>query len=128
MLVTHLISVKESIMRLLTANPGKWFSSRAISAHLRAELGRDVKPTCCLLRLAKSGHVLRAYKPTPLSSSTTGRHEMIYRWSGRPYRDEIQRISRLPYDDLPPIDRAKIMRYLSARYPGLPAWYRRAML
>lgn len=115
-------------MRLLTDNPRKWFSSRAITAHLQADLGRDIKPTCDLLRLVKSGHVLRAHKPRHLTETKTGNPEMIYKWSGKPYRDEIERISQLPYDDLPPTDKAKLMRCLSAHYSDLPAWYRRMML
>lgn len=125
---THLISIKGSIMRLLTVDPPKWFTSRAIKAHLQTELGRNIKPTCYLLRLVKSGHVLRAHKPRHLTKSKIGNPEMLYKWSGRPYRDEIERISHLPYDDLPPTDKAKIMRCLSAHYPGLPSWYRRIML
>lgn len=123
-----LITVKESVMRLLTANPEKWFSSRAITVHLQTELGRNIKPTCYLLRLVKSGHILRAYKPRHLTRSKIETQEFIYKWSGRPYRDEIQRIRRLPYDELSPTDKAKIMRCLSAHYPGLPAWYRLMML
>ncbi|MCB1552109.1 MAG: hypothetical protein KDJ26_08960 [Alphaproteobacteria bacterium] len=124
----HLLSVKGSIMRLLIENPRKWFSSRAITAHLQVDLGRDIKPTCDLLRLVKSSHVLRAYKPRYLTKSKTGNPEMIYKWSGKPYRDEIERISQLPYDDLLPTDKAKLMRCLSAHYPNLPLWYRRMML
>lgn len=115
-------------MRLLIANPEKWFGSRAITAHLQAELGRKIKPTCYLLRLVRSGHILRAQKPAHLVKSKNGRRELVYKWSGMPYRDEIQRINQLPYDDLSPTDKAKIMRCLSAHYPGLPAWYRRMML
>lgn len=124
----HLISVKESIMRRLTASPGKWFSSRLIAAHLQAELGRSIKPTSYLLRLVKSGHVERAYKPHHLIHSKNGRQEFIYKWSGRPYHDKIEAIKRMPYDDLPPTDRAIIMRFLSAHYPGLPSSYQRMML
>ena len=124
----ELQSVKGSIMRLMTANSQKWFSSRAITAHLKAELGRDIKPTCDLIRLIKSGHILRAHKPRHLTRSKIGRPEFIYKWSGRPYRDEIQRIRQLPYDELCPTDKAKIMRCLSAYYPDLPTWYRRMML
>lgn len=115
-------------MRLLTGNPQNWFSSRAVTVHLEADLGRNIKATCDLLRLVKSGHVLRAHKPGHLRKSKTGKPEMLYKWSGKPYRDEIERISQLPYDDLTPADKAKLMRCLSAHYPGLPAWYRRMML
>ncbi|MCC6598057.1 MAG: hypothetical protein IT559_04650 [Alphaproteobacteria bacterium] len=87
-------------MRLLTTNPHKWFSSRAIAAQLQAEMGRNIKPTCDLLRLVKSGHVLRAHKPRHLTKSKIGNPEMLYKWSGKPYKDEIERISQLPYDDL----------------------------
>lgn len=125
---SHLTSVKQSIMRLLTAHPQKWFTSRAITAHLREELGREIKPTCYLLLLVLSGHVLRAHKPRHLMKSKTGRTEYLYKWSGRPYVDKIQRLSQLPYDDLRPIDRAQLMRCLGAHYPNLPAWYRRMML
>ena len=124
----HLISVKESIMRLLTASPGKWFSSRAITAHLQAEQGRNIKPTSYLLRLVKSGHILRAYKPRHLIRSKNGQKELIYKWSGRPYHDKIEAIRRTPYNDLAPTDRAIIMRCLSAHYPGLPGPYQRMML
>lgn len=124
----RLVSVKEAIMRLLIVSPGKWFSSRAITAHLYAELGRNIKPTSYLLRLVKSGHVLRAYKPRHLINSKNGQKEFIYRWSGRPYRDKIEAIKRTPYDDLPPTDRAILMRCLSAHYPGLPGPYQRMML
>lgn len=124
----HLISVKESVMRLLTASPGKWFSSRAITAHLQAELGRNIKPTSYLLRLVKSGHILRAYKPRHLIRSKNGQKEFIYKWSGRPYHDKIEAIRRKPYNDLAPTDRAIIMRCLSAHYPDLPGPYQRMML
>lgn len=121
-------STKEAIMELLTANPRKWFSSRAITAHLQTELSRNIKPTVYLLRLVKSGHVQRAYKPTHLIKSKNGQHEYIYRWSGRPYHDKIERIRNLPYDDMKPTDKAIIMRFLNAHYPGLPGWYQRMML
>lgn len=124
----HLIAIKESIMRLLTANPRKWFSSSAITTHLHAELGRNIKPTAYLLRLVKSGHVLRAYKPRHLIRSKNGQQEFIYKWSGRPYQDKIEAIKHMPYDDLQPTDRAIIMRFLSAHYPGLPGPYQRMML
>jgi hypothetical protein len=122
------ISVKEAIMRLLIDNRGKWFCSRTITAHLHAELGRNIKPTAYLLRLVKSGHVLRAYKPRHLTRSKNGQQEFIYKWSGRPYQDKIEAIKRMPYDDLQPTDRAIIMRCLSAHYPGLPGSYQRMML
>ncbi len=124
----HLISVKESVMRLLTASPGKWFSSHLITTHLHAELGRNIKPTAYLLRLVKSGHVERARKPAHLVKSKNGQQEFIYRWSGRAYHDKIESLKQLPYDDLPPTDRAIIMRFLSAHYPGLPGSYQRMML
>lgn len=122
------LSIKGSIMQLLTDNPRKWFSSRAITTHLQEELGRNVKPTCYMLRLVISGHVLRAYKPRHLKKSKTDNPEMLYKWSGRPYMDEIERISKLPYDNLRSTDKAKLMRCLSAHYPDVPAWYRRMML
>lgn len=115
-------------MRLLTDNPRKWFSSQSITVHLKAKLGRDIKPTCYLLRLVKSGHVLRGHKPTYLTRSKIDNPEMLYKWSGRLYKDEIERISRLPYNDLPPTDKAKFMRCLIAHYPDLPVWYRRMIL
>ncbi len=124
----NLISVKESVMRLLIGSRKKWYSSRAITEHLKIELGRNIKPTSYLLRLVKSGHVERAYKPRHLTSSKSGKQEFIYRWSGRPYRDKIEAIKHMPYDDLSPIDRAIIMRCLSAHYPGLPGPYQRMML
>jgi hypothetical protein len=124
----HLISVKESVMRLLTAKPGKWFSSGAITAHLKAELGRNIKPTAYLLRLVKSGHVLRAYKPRHLIRSKNRQQEFIYKWSGRAYHDKIEAIKDTPYDNLSPTDRAIIMHFLSAHYPGLPGSYQRMML
>lgn len=46
----------------------------------------------------------------------------------RSYRDKIEAIRHMPYDDMPPIDRAIIMRCLSAHYPGLPGPYQRMML
>ncbi len=122
------ISVKEAIMRLLIGNRGKWFSSRLITEHLNAELGRNIKPTAYLLRLIKSGQVQRAYKPAHLIKSKNGQHEYIYRWSGRPYHDKIERIKGLPYDDMKPTDKAIIMRFLNAHHPGLPGWYQRMML
>lgn len=115
-------------MRLLTANRRKWFSSRAITAHLQAELGRKIKPTSYLLRLVRSGHIERAYKPRHLTNSKNGQQEFIYRWSGRPYHDKIETIRRMSYDALSPTDRAIIMRCLSAHYPGLPGPYQRMML
>lgn len=124
----HLMSVKESVMRLLTANPKKWFSSRAITAHLHAELGRNIKPTSYLLRLVRSGHIERAYKPRHLINSKSGKQEFIYWWSGRSYHDKIEAIKRMPYDDMSPIDRAIIMRFLNAHYPNLPGSYQRMML
>ncbi len=123
----HLMTVKAAIMHLLSAHPRKWIASRAITAHLQAELGRNIKPTCYLLRLVLSGHIMRAHKPWSLTKSKTGRPEYLYKWSGRPYRDKIHRLSQLPYDDLRPIDRAQLMRCLSAHYHDLPAWYRRMM-
>jgi hypothetical protein len=122
------ISIKEAIMRLLIDNRGKWFSSHLITAHLHEELGRNIKPTVYLLRLVKSGHIERAYKPLHIIRSRNGQQEFIYRWSGRPYRDKIEAIKRMSYDDMPPIDRAIIMRFLSAHSPGLPGPYRRMML
>lgn len=124
----HLISVKQSVMRLLTANPGKWFSSRLIAEHLQAELGWNIKPTVHLLRLTRSGHIERAYKPAHLINSKNGQKEYIYRWSGRPYHDKIEAIKQLPYDNMKPTDRAIIMRFLSTHYSTLPGWYRRMML
>lgn len=115
-------------MRRLTASPGKWFSSRLITAHLQAELDRNIKPTAYLLRLVKSGHVLRAYKPRHLILSKNGQQEFIYKWSGRPYHDKIERLKLLPYEEMSPTDRAIIMRCLSAHYPGLPGPYQRMML
>jgi hypothetical protein len=115
-------------MRLLTDNRGKWFSSRLIAAHLHTELGRNIKPTSYLLRLVKSGHIQRAQKPIHLIHSKNGQQEFIYRWSGRPYHDKIEAIKRMSYDDLSPTDRAIIMRFLSAHYPGLPGLYQRMML
>lgn len=124
----NLISVKESVMRLLTGSRKKWYSSRAITAHLKAELGRDIKPTSSLLQLVKSGHIERAYKPPYLINSKNGKQEYIYRWSGRPYHDKIERLKKLPYENMPPTDRAIIMRFLKAHYPDLPGWYQRMML
>jgi hypothetical protein len=121
-------SIKGSIMVLLTASPGKWFSSHAITAHLHAELGRYIKPTCYLLLLVKSGHILRGHKPRHLIRSKNGQQEFIYRWSGRPYHDKIEAIKHTPYNDLPPTDKAIIMRFLSVHYPGLPGPYQRMML
>ncbi len=115
-------------MRLLIDNRGKWFSSRAITAHLQAELGRNIKPTSYLLRLIKSGHVLRAYKPRQLIHSKNGQKEFIYKWSGRPYHDKIERLKLLPYEEMSPTDKAIIMRCLRAHYPGLPGQYQRMML
>jgi hypothetical protein len=115
-------------MRLLTSSPGKWFSSRLITAHLQAELGRKIKPTSYLLRLVKSGHVERACKPRHLINSKNRQREFIYRWSGRPYHDKIEAIKRMSFDDLTPTDRAIIMHCLSAHYPGLPGLYQRMML
>ncbi len=123
-----LISVKESVMRLLIGSRKKWYSSRAITEHLKTELGRNIKPTSYLLRLVKSGHVLRAHKPPHLIRSKNGQQEFVYKWSGRPYHDKIEAIKHTPYDDLPPTDRAIIMRCLSAHYPGLPGPYQRMML
>lgn len=123
-----LVSVKESVMRLLIDNRGKWFSSHLITAHLHVELGRNIKPTCYLLRLVKSGHVERACKPAHLVKSKNGQKEFIYRWSGRAYHDKIESLKQLPYDDLSPTDRAIIMRCLNAHYPGLPGSYQRMML
>ncbi len=123
-----LISVKESVMRLLTANPKKWFSSRAITEHLQAQLGRSIKPTSYLLRLVRSGHVVRAHKPLHLICSKNGQQEFIYKWGGKPYHDKIEAIKHTPYGDLSPTDRAIIMRFLSAHYPGLPSSYQRMML
>lgn len=115
-------------MQLLTANPRKWFSSRAITAHLQTEMGRNIKPTCYLLRLVKSGHIERAYKPNHLINSKNGKPEFIYRWSGRTYHDQIERLKQVPYDDLLPIYKAQVMRFLNAHYPDLPSWYKRTML
>ena len=122
------ISIKEAIMRRLTASPGKWFSSRAITTHLQAELGRNIKPTAYLLRLVKSGHVLRAYKPRNLILSKNGKQEFLYKWSGRPYRDKIESLKQLPYEEMSPTDKAIIMRCLNAHYPGLPSSHQRMML
>lgn len=126
--VTNLISVKEAIMQLLINSRKKWYSSRAITEHLNAVFNRNIKPTSSLLRLVKSGHIERAYKPPHLINSRNGKREYIYRWSGRPYHDKIERLKKLPYQDMPPTDRAIIMRFLSAHYPGLPGWYQRMML
>ncbi len=124
----HFISVKASIMRLLIDNRKKWFSSRLITVHLQAELGRKIKPTSYLLRLVKSGHIERAYKPRHLTTSKNGQQEFIYRWSGRPYHDKIEAIRSVPYADMSSTDRAIIMRCLSAHYPGLPGSYQRMLL
>ena len=122
------ISIKEAIMRLLINNRRKWYSSRLITEHLNAELGRNIKPTVYLLRLIKSGHVERAYKPRHLINSKNGKHEFIYRWTGRPYRDKVECLKRLSYENMPPTDKAIIMNFLKSHYPGLPDWYRRMML
>lgn len=122
------ISIKEAIMRLLIASPGKWFGSRAITTHLYAELGRNIKPTSYLLRLVKSGHIVRAYKPHHLITSRYGKRELIYKWSGRAYCDKIESLKLLSYEEMSPTDRAIIMRCLSAHYPGLPGSYQRMML
>ncbi|OFW88505.1 MAG: hypothetical protein A3B66_08545 [Alphaproteobacteria bacterium RIFCSPHIGHO2_02_FULL_46_13] len=124
----RLLSVKGSIMLLLTANSRKWFSSRAITVHLKVELGRDIKPTSSLLQLVKSGHIERAYKPRHLINSKNGKQEFIYRWSGKAYHDKIESLKKLLYEDMPPTDRAIIMSFLKAHYPNLPGWYRRMIL
>lgn len=124
----NLISVKESIMRLLIGSCKKWYSSKTITVHLKVELGRDIKPTSSLLQLVKSGHIERTYKPRHLINSKNGKQEFIYRWSGRPYHDKIERLKKLPYEDMPPTDRAIIMSFLKVHYPNLPSWYRRMML
>lgn len=121
-------SIKGSIMQLLTANPRKWFSSRAITAHLQTEMRRNIKPTCYLLRLVKSGHVQRAYKPAHLINSKNCQKEFIYRWSGRAYQDNIEYLKEFSYDDLLPVYKAQVMRFLNAHYPDLPCWYQRMML
>lgn len=125
----NLISVKEAIMRLLMGESRKkWYSSRAITVHLKAEIGRDIKPTSSLLQLVKSGHIERAYKPPHLINSKNGKREYIYRWSGKAYHDQIERLKKLPYDDLLPIYKAQVMRFLNAHYPDMPDWYLRMML
>ena len=126
--IRKMISVKEAIMRLLTANHRKWYSSRLITAYLQAELGRNVKPTCYLLRLVKSGHIERAHKPKHLINSKNGNKEFIYRWSGRTYQDKIEHLKQLQYESIPPTDRAILMGFLSAHYSNLPDWYQRMML
>lgn len=115
-------------MRLLIDNRRKWFSSRLITTHLQAELGRNIKPTSYLLRLIRSGHIERAYKPRHLMNSKNGQREFIYRWNGTPYHDKIEALRRIPYSDMSPTDRALIMRCLGAHYPGLPGSYQRMML
>ncbi len=122
------ISVKEAIMRLLVDNHRKWYSSQAITRHLNNRLGRNIKPTSSLLRLVKSGHIERAYKPPHLINSKNCQKEFIYRWSGKAYRDKIERLKQLSYEDMCPTDRAIIMRFLNAHYPDLPGWYQRIML
>ncbi|PCI57110.1 MAG: hypothetical protein COB36_02235 [Alphaproteobacteria bacterium] len=80
------------------------------------------------MQLTLSGHVIRAYKPKHLIKSKNGRQEFIYKWSGRQYRDEIERIKGLCYDDMTPTDKAKLMRCLGAHYPDFPSWYQRMIL
>lgn len=115
-------------MRLMIGSHKKWHVSRTITAHLKIELGRNIKPTSSLLQLVKSGHVERAFKPRHLINSKNGKQEFIYRWTGKPYHDKIESLKNLPYEDMPPTDRAIIMSFLKAHYPNLPGWYRRIMM
>ena len=109
-------------------NPQNWFVSRYITAHLKEVLDRDIKPTSYLRLLVMDGYIKRAYKPKHLIRSKNGQNEYIYRWSGKIYRDNIERILSKPESEITINEKAILASCLKAHYPNLPKEFRSMML